>query len=743
MKDLHDQYLRGVGELLQAIEPTNADYLTVLTLQGRLAQAISETRQYGPTDNARSEIARVTTELDRLCLVHLGQSFQSLCGIGQMHEASHAQVRHNLPQPDYGRFIGRDTELAQIVQILRPYPYSQEHLVTIDGIGGIGKSALALEVAYRFLHKPDALPEAERFDAIVWTSAKQTALTIEGVVQRKQTLRTLDEIYTTISITLEREDITRARLEEQHQIIRKALTQQRVLLIVDNLETIDDEAVMEFLRELPAPTKAIVTTRHRLDVAYPIRLTGMGWNDAKNLISQECHKKNVALTNQEAYKLYKRTGGMPLALVWSIAQIGFGYSIDVVLTRLGNPKGHIAQFCFEGAMMRIRDTGAHKLLMALALFATDASRETLGQVAGIGGDILSRDEGLVELEKLSLVNKLSDRFSMLPLTRSYSLNELDSYRSFANEAKKRWVTQLTELLRKPADQYWIQDQETILREGENYLSLLDWATNSNDTDTALAVIQPAVLYLQYTGRRVEALKLAILGQENTRQHQNKSIQAWLYVDIGWILSQQGSYEDAIVQIDMGLKDYKEIQDNMGVCFAKCFLAQALRHAGKVLEAEQTLQQAADEASKLDYREGICIAEFERGKLARDQQDWNSAYTHFALAYQAVLALDENFTDIFSLAVRGNYGSSLMKLDRQADARDVTLQVLALLKKWRYLSFASNFTARMHLQAAETELGLGNPSQAIPHIELAMDLYISTKYEEGIKQAQQLLIKSRL
>lgn len=67
-------------------------------------------------------------------------------------------------------------------------------------------------------------------------------------------------------------------------------------MIVDNLETVDDEAVMDFLRELPAPTKAIVTTRHRIDVAYPVRLVGMPWEDAQALIEQECEKKGVHST---------------------------------------------------------------------------------------------------------------------------------------------------------------------------------------------------------------------------------------------------------------------------------------------------------------------------------------------------------------------------------------------------------------------------------------------------------------
>ncbi len=91
-------------------------------------------------------------------------------------------VRHNLPQPDYARFVGRKAELKQIGQLL--LPKTRHFVVTIDGIGGIGKSALALEVAHTYRRHADNLPEAERFAALIWTSAKQTVLTGEGIALR-------------------------------------------------------------------------------------------------------------------------------------------------------------------------------------------------------------------------------------------------------------------------------------------------------------------------------------------------------------------------------------------------------------------------------------------------------------------------------------------------------------------------------------------------------------------------------
>jgi LuxR family glucitol operon transcriptional activator len=745
--DINERYLRGVGDFLGKIELASEDYLAVLTLQGRLAQAISEIRQYGPTSSARAEIARVTTELDRLCLAHLEMPFRSLCGIDELPAASPPKTHHNLPQPDYGRFVGREAELAQVIRILQPYPYSQEHLVTIDGIGGIGKSALALEVAHYYLRGATKLPESERFDAIVWTSAKQRTLTAEGIVRRKQALRTLDDIYTTISITLGRQDITRARLEEQREIVRKVLTQQRVLLIVDNLETIDDETMMTFLRELPAPTKAIVTTRHRLDVAYPIRLVGMPLNDAKELVDQECEKKNVILADDQVHKLYNRTGGVPLALVWSVAQMGFGYGVDAVLTRLGNPSGDIAHFCFEGAMEHTRGTDAHKLLMALALFATDASRETLGHVAGFGKDTLSRDEGLVALETLSLVNKQGDRFALLPLTRSYGLYELEANSDFAHKATERWVAQLTGLLQSQTDRYWIENQAIIMQEGENFRSLLDWAMARDDKNTVLKVIKPSVLYLAYVARRAEALELALEGKEITRRYGDEKTNAWLCIKSGWILSQQESHEKAIEQIEEGIKKYERSIDNKGVCFAKCFLAQALRHGGRLSKVEELLAEVVDKAENLGYHEGVSIAEFEFGKLARKKNEWERAYEHFSNADSALLRFGEKSTDIFSLtilAIRGNRGTAALKLSKYAEASEISRQVLDVLEdeRWRHLGVARNFKARMHLQAAEAEAFVENYPEAKKQAERALALYTSTENKKGIEQAQQVLERLR-
>lgn len=336
------------------------------------------------------------------------------------YEPTQTKVLHNLPNPDYIRFVGRKKELERLAKVL--HPKDRIWTIVIDGIGGIGKSALALETARRYLDEFTHLPQEERFEAIIWVSAKATTLTADGIVSRHQITNTIEDIYKEIARTLQEDEISRNRVSDQNSLINRALTRKRTLLIIDNLETIDDERVNAFIRELPTPTKCIVTTRHRINIADPIRLSAMPREDALSLIAQECTKKGVKLTDEEADLLYRRTGGLPLAVVWSVSQMGYGYGVKSVLHRLGDVKEDVSRFCFEEAVNRIKDKPAYVLLVCLSIFDYTKDRKTLGQIANLSE--LDRDEGLVELERLSLINKEGHNFNTNSLVKEYVLDNI-------------------------------------------------------------------------------------------------------------------------------------------------------------------------------------------------------------------------------------------------------------------------------------------------------------------------------
>src|SRR2546425_5819994 len=289
--------------------------------------------------------------------------------------SEHSLPWHNLPQRTYTCFVGRESEQQKLMQLLLPYPRSRHFLMTLDGIGGVGKSALALEIAYRYRDTYRVVSPEERFEAIIWVSAKRTLLTASGIQQRQQTFSTLGDLYREIATVLELPSILQGDVELRRGLVEHALTNKRTLLIVDNLETVDDEEVLTFLRELPDPTKAIVTTRHRIDIAYAVRLTGMPRIDAQALIELEAAHKGVELPADSIEDLYRRTGGIPLAIVWSIALMSLGYGVESVLRRLGSGHSDIARFCFEESMALIRDRDAYRVLAALAIFEASVNRK--------------------------------------------------------------------------------------------------------------------------------------------------------------------------------------------------------------------------------------------------------------------------------------------------------------------------------------------------------------------------------
>lgn len=368
---------------------------------------------------------------------------------------SSGQVRiyHNLSHPDYQEFIGREKELSEVRQRLRPYPHSTHHVITLKGVAGVGKTAVAMETARRYLYQSHTFPASEQFGAIIWFSAKEHYLTPEGIRPRLAPQRTLEDLYTAIATTLEQRHFLDSPLAKQHDLIRQILLRQRTLIILDNLETVDDERLMAFLREPPVPTKIILTTRHWVEVAIPVMLEGMTDEDAVKLIERECKRQEIILSGDETNLLTQRTGKVPLAIVLSIGRISDGFPVADVLEDLSDSEGDFAQFCFKQSVSEIRERNAFKLLMALTMFGGQAEREPLGYVAGLAQDYQERDRELAKLEKLSLVSRQGNQFEMLHPTHEYAQNELSRHPDFDALAFDRWVDWIVEQTATASDYF--------------------------------------------------------------------------------------------------------------------------------------------------------------------------------------------------------------------------------------------------------------------------------------------------
>jgi tetratricopeptide (TPR) repeat protein len=234
-----EQMLSTAQMILAVLEQQAAGY-TNLTIPAHLKVELEKKRQ---------EVASLEARLSQL----------------QGHQP--ANLPDNLPRYN-DVFVGRKLEIERCLEALSPEERGWG--VTIDGIGGMGKTALALEVAH-FARKQ------AMFDAYLFASAKTTWLTAEGVREETLSLSSLDSSCREFARVLGQAEIVKMTdAKERRRALLDALRGRRTLLVWDNLETLNQEErdmIAEFVRKLPNPNKAIITSRRRTgESALTIRL---------------------------------------------------------------------------------------------------------------------------------------------------------------------------------------------------------------------------------------------------------------------------------------------------------------------------------------------------------------------------------------------------------------------------------------------------------------------------------------
>lgn len=236
----------------------------------------------------------------------------------------------SLPVKSYRELIGRDALLGEVMAALRDP--AGKWVVAMDGMGGIGKTALAREVADRCLVE-------HLFNVVVWEQAPKGELSSGNRRQGTGTL-TFEIALNAIARQLGALDIPRLKGAEKEARVRVLLQSQRVLVVLDNLETAKEpqSEIARRLRPLLDPSKALLTSRHRFKGdLYAIHLTGLDEDGALRFIRQEAEEKRIGRVatarTSELKQIAQSTGGSPLAMKLVVGQLAH-LPLETVLGQL-------------------------------------------------------------------------------------------------------------------------------------------------------------------------------------------------------------------------------------------------------------------------------------------------------------------------------------------------------------------------------------------------------------------------
>jgi len=359
----------------------------------------------------------------------------------RLEMAEHDRLRHlrrgrHLPPPEYAHLFGVAEAQRDVAGRLRQA--DGPAFVSLEGLGGMGKTALARAVAF-------ALAEDSDFDGIAWISARQTWLNDRGAIETTPDAATsLADIVARLATQLGFVELAGLSAADKLERLAGFLKSTRQLIVIDNLESVSDvELLLPALMPLARPTRFLLTSRQTLShfptvVRFPVRPLSL--EDSQALVESELRRRgrSGALPAAEMAALYDVVGGTPLALKLIAAQMAY-WPLPTLLDNLRRARDHAPErlytFIYRRAWLALGDPARQLLLSLLPLAADGEDVGWLRAMSFLPPDAF--DEALGQLRDYSLLETAgpddAPRYRLHRLTTTFLQTEVLAGWSAADE----------------------------------------------------------------------------------------------------------------------------------------------------------------------------------------------------------------------------------------------------------------------------------------------------------------------
>ncbi|MDJ0754976.1 MAG: tetratricopeptide repeat protein [Ardenticatenaceae bacterium] len=581
--------------------------------------------------------------------------------------------------------FGRESEVDHVVEMLSD---GEERLVTVWGLGGVGKTRLTMAIAEKlknaFLEGVYFVPLASAGDAVALKTAVARALKI----QLQGAINGIEQITA-------------------------FLQDKELLLVLDNFEQLVSEASVleEILRQAPE-VRIVVTSRERLQLRWekPFLLTGLtypestadlNWQTASGVqLFLEAAARAVPNFDlspaDEAHilQICRLVQGLPLALelaaawlrVQSCAEIASQIQSD--LDALSSMERGIPQR--QRSLRTIFDAAYHHLPPAaqksfayMGLFEGEFSADAAAVIAEASPQIcLALADTALLRPVLSAKgdNHQQKRFSLHSLVRQYALEKIAEDSKGKIAAGKRHsgyylsgLGEVTSQLQRGHDQGNLL--ASLQRDIDNIRAAWRWAVANHKVDLLITAVEGLQVYYELQGPFQEGvllIELAITQFEEAGSPDDTLALCKLYLAISYLETHLGQFSQAVESAGKGLALAQENQLAALAAEAKYTSSLAFLRLGRQEEAQKYLSEAFAEAQALNLGR---IAAYSAQHLA------NMAFmrSEYDLAEQEYVKAEALFTQIDDLQgssiATHNRALILQERGRLTEAQTLLLRAL--------------------------------------------------------------------
>jgi len=586
---------------------------------------------------------------------------------------------NNLPQP-VTSFIGRERELTEITESL-----GNTRLLTLIGVGGIGKTRLSLQVAAEML---DAFPDG------VWFVELAPLADAQRVPQA------------VASVLGVKEEAGRPVIEA----LEKHVKDRQLLLVLDNCEHLV-HACAELAKQLleSAPRlKILASSREHLHVAgettYPVPALAVPDPAFVTALAALTRYESVCLfvdraaaaqpafqaTNRNApaiSEICRRLDGIPLAIELAAARVR-ALSVENIAARLddrfrlltsGNrtalPRQQTLRALIDWSY-DLLDEHERAVLRRLAVFVGGWTLEAAEAVTA-GGDVHHHEvlDLLTHLVEKSLVamEPTAGRYRLLDTVREYAQERLEESAD-GDAARDRHLAFYLAFAEKARPELVGSEQGVWLArldlEQENLLSAHAWCGRARGGESGLKLASSLRRYwmirgLLGLGHQVTVEALARAGVQERTIARCEAL-----FDAGQLSGWMGRYADAQKYLEESLTIARQLGDRRMVAMALQPLGMATGGQGNRTTARGYLEEAVSLAREIGSKRDLAAAINGLAQLYRADGELDAAEP----LYHSVLALAREMGDRESIAI------ALLNLAMVSISRGVDDRVQGVLRE---------------------------------------------------------------